>query len=111
MVNMGLSKHGWTYINIDDGWQGYRTANNYALQPNTKFSDFKGMIDEIHNKGLKLGLYSTPWITSYAGFGGDLRILKMALCLIQLSTTKDHSDISVNIVLKNRMPFKWHNGG
>ena len=70
MVNMGLSKHGWTYINIDDGWQGYRTANNYALQPNKKFPDFKGMIDEIHSKGLKLGLYSTPWITSYAGFGG-----------------------------------------
>lgn len=70
MVNMGLSKHGWTYINIDDGWQGYRTANNYALQPNNKFPDFKGMIDEIHSKGLKLGLYSTPWITSYAGFGG-----------------------------------------
>ena len=71
MVNMGLSKHGWTYINIDDGWQGYRSAqNNYALQPNNKFPDFKGMIDEIHNKGLKLGLYSTPWITSYAGFGG-----------------------------------------
>jgi alpha-galactosidase len=70
MVNMGLSKHGWTYINIDDGWQGYRTANNYALQPNKKFPDFKEMIDEIHSKGLKLGLYSTPWITSYAGFGG-----------------------------------------
>ncbi len=70
MVNMGLSKHGWTYINIDDGWQGYRTANNYALQPNNKFPEFKGMIDEIHSKGLKLGLYSTPWITSYAGFGG-----------------------------------------
>jgi len=70
MVNMGLSKHGWTYINIDDGWQGYRNANNYALQPNNKFPDFKGMIDEIHSKGLKLGLYSTPWINSYAGFGG-----------------------------------------
>lgn len=71
MVNMGLSKHGWTYINIDDGWQGYRSAeHNYALQPNNKFPDFKGMIDEIHSKGLKLGLYSTPWITSYAGFGG-----------------------------------------
>jgi len=70
MVNMGLSKHGWTYINIDDGWQGYRTTNNYALQPNNKFPNFKEMIDEIHSKGLKLGLYSTPWITSYAGFGG-----------------------------------------
>jgi alpha-galactosidase len=71
MVKMELSKHGWTYINIDDGWQGYRSAaNNYALQPNQKFPDFKSMIDEIHNKGLKLGLYSTPWITSYAGFGG-----------------------------------------
>lgn len=71
MVKMGLSKHGWTYINIDDGWQGYRSKmNDFALQPNNKFPNFKEMIDEIHSKGLKLGLYSTPWITSYAGFGG-----------------------------------------
>lgn len=70
MVKMGLSDHGWTYINIDDAWQGQRTGKNHALQPNEKFPAFKEMIDEIHSKGLKLGVYSTPWISSYAGYAG-----------------------------------------
>ncbi len=70
MVKMGLSNHGWTYINIDDAWQGYRDNKNHALQPNDKFPAFKEMIDEIHAKGLKLGVYSTPWISSYAGYAG-----------------------------------------
>ncbi len=70
MVKMGLSSHGWTYINIDDAWQGQRAGKNHALQPNEKFPAFKEMIDEIHAKGLKLGVYSTPWISSYAGYAG-----------------------------------------
>ncbi len=70
MVKMGLSNHGWTYINIDDAWQGKRTGRNHALQANEKFPFFKEMIDEIHAKGLKLGVYSTPWISSYAGYAG-----------------------------------------
>jgi alpha-galactosidase len=28
------------------------------------------MCDEIHALGLKVGIYSTPWTTSYAGYGG-----------------------------------------
>lgn len=70
MVKMGLADHGWTYINIDDAWQGKRGGPYGALQPNEKFPDFTGMIRYIHSKGLKLGVYSTPWITSYAGFAG-----------------------------------------
>jgi len=70
MVKMGLSDHGWTYINIDDAWQGQRGGKNHALQANEKFPAFKEMIDEIHAKGLKLGVYSTPWISSYAGYAG-----------------------------------------
>jgi len=30
----------------------------------------KGLCDEIHNLGLKAGIYSTPWITSYASYPG-----------------------------------------
>ena len=30
----------------------------------------KGLCDEIHAMGLKAGIYSTPWITSYAKFPG-----------------------------------------
>lgn len=70
MVNMGLNRHGWTYINIDDAWQGPRGGKYNAIQPNDKFPDFKNMISQIHAKGLKLGVYSTPWISSYAGYTG-----------------------------------------
>ncbi|MBL7817079.1 MAG: NPCBM/NEW2 domain-containing protein [Saprospiraceae bacterium] len=70
MVKMGLRDHGWTYINIDDAWQGIRTGDLTALQPNEKFPKFKEMVDYIHSLGLKAGLYSTPYIASYAGYVG-----------------------------------------
>lgn len=70
MVKMGLANHGWSYINIDDAWQGPRGGKYNAIQPNEKFPGFKKMADYIHGLGLKLGVYSTPWITSYAGYPG-----------------------------------------
>jgi alpha-galactosidase len=70
MVRTRLSQHGWTYINIDDAWQGQRGGKYNAILPNEKFPKFKEMVDYIHGLGLKVGLYSTPWITSYAGFAG-----------------------------------------
>ena len=70
MVKMGLRDHGWTYINIDDAWQGKRGGENNALQPNEKFPRFKEMVDYIHSLGLKAGLYSTPYISSYGGYVG-----------------------------------------
>ncbi len=70
MVSKGLRDHGWNYINIDDSWQGVRTGPDTALQPNEKFPDFKGMVDYIHSLGLKAGLYSTPYVSSYGGYPG-----------------------------------------
>ncbi len=70
MAASGLMNHGWTYINIDDTWQGKRTGNGHALQPNEKFPDLQALCREIHKLGLKPGIYSTPWITSYAKFPG-----------------------------------------
>jgi len=66
MVASGLINHGWTYINIDDTWQGKRTGKDHALQGNQKFPDLKALCRDIHGMGLKVGIYSTPWITSYA---------------------------------------------
>jgi alpha-galactosidase len=64
----GLDQHGWSYVNLDDGWQGSRGGPDHALQPDSKkFTDIKAMVDEIHAMGLKVGIYSTPWITSYGG--------------------------------------------
>lgn len=70
MVKTGLRDHGWSYINIDDAWQGVRGGPLNALQPNEKFPKFKEMVDYIHSLGLKAGLYSTPYISSYGGYAG-----------------------------------------
>jgi alpha-L-fucosidase len=70
MASSGLIDHGWTYINIDDAWQKARGGPFNGIQPNEKFPDFQKMCDEIHTLGLKVGIYSTPWMTSYAGFVG-----------------------------------------
>ncbi len=71
LVNSGLAQHGWIYVNIDDAWQGVRGGELNAIQPNPKtFPDFPAMAREIHDMGLKLGIYSTPWVTSYAGHVG-----------------------------------------
>jgi alpha-galactosidase len=66
MVSSGLINHGWTYINIDDAWQGSRGGPFNAIRGNEKFPDMKALCDEIHHMGLKIGIYSTPWTTSYA---------------------------------------------
>jgi alpha-galactosidase len=70
MVEKGLQQHGWTYINIDDGWQGKRGGQFNAIQPNSKFQDMKDLAEEIHDLGLKFGIYSGPWRGTYAGFVG-----------------------------------------
>lgn len=73
LVDLGLDQHGWTYINMDDGWQGPRTGPNRALAADpARFTDIKAMVDEIHALGLKAGLYSSPWVVTYGGkLGGS----------------------------------------
>ena len=71
MVESGLVNHGWAYINIDDGWQGKRGGKYNAIQPNQKFPDMKALTDEVHAMGLKLGIYSSPWIGTYAAHIGS----------------------------------------
>ena len=70
LVDTGLAQHGYSYVNIDDGWQGYRGGAHHAILPNEKFGDLGKLCDDLHALGLKVGLYSTPWVTSYAGFVG-----------------------------------------
>ena len=70
LVASGLVNHGWTYINIDDSWQGKRGGAFNGIQSNEKFPDMKSLCRQIHEMGLKAGIYSTPWITSYAKYLG-----------------------------------------
>lgn len=58
MHDKRLIDHGWSYINIDDGWQGMRGGKYNAIQPNDKFPDMQALTSEVHALGLKLGIYS-----------------------------------------------------
>lgn len=70
MAASGLADHGWSYINIDDCWQGVRGGPFQAIQPNEKFPDIAALSAEIHGLGLKFGIYSTAWMGTYGGFIG-----------------------------------------
>lgn len=66
MVSSGLINHGWSYMNIDDVWQGKRGGMFQAILPDSStFPDMQALCDEVHDIGLKTGIYSTPWIESY----------------------------------------------
>jgi alpha-galactosidase len=69
-VKSGLRDHGWNYINIDDCWQGERDPETKVLMGNERFPDMRELCDYVHDLGLKIGTYSSPWIGTYAGFRG-----------------------------------------
>jgi len=59
MASNGMKEAGYTYVNIDDCWQGKRDAQG-NLHPNARFGDIKALVDYVHSKGLKIGIYSSP---------------------------------------------------
>ncbi len=71
IIENRLNDYGWSYVIVDDGWQNTRANSTRSLQPNAKFNDLPKIIEELHEEGLKFGIYSTPWITSFAGFCGS----------------------------------------
>ncbi len=72
MVSSGMKAAGYTYINIDDGWEAGRDAQGNILT-NEKFPDMKALADYVHSKGLKLGIYSSPGPKTCAGFEGSYK--------------------------------------
>ena len=56
----GLASLGYTYLNIDDGWQGGRDPDTGLVRANPdKFPNgMKYIADAAHDKGLKAGIYT-----------------------------------------------------
>ncbi len=71
MDAVGLADYGWTYINIDDGWEAAERDEAGFLMPNEKFPDMKQLTADIHNMGLKVGIYSSPGPTTCGGYLGS----------------------------------------
>ncbi len=70
MVDSGLARAGYRYVNIDDGWQGTRDAQG-RIRPNAKFPDMKALTDYVHARGLKIGIYSSQGPKTCAGYEGS----------------------------------------
>ena len=76
MIASGMADAGYQYVNIDDCWMKKRGDEPYrddkgAILPNSKFPDIRGMVDYIHGKGLKAGLYTSPGPWTCAGYVGS----------------------------------------
>jgi alpha-galactosidase len=70
-VRLGLADHGYNYVNIDDGWEAGRDANG-EVQTNEKFGSMPALATYVHGLGMKLGIYSSPGITTCGGYLGSL---------------------------------------
>jgi alpha-galactosidase len=70
MVTRGMRDVGYAYVNVDDTWQGSRDANG-RIHPNKKFPDMKALVDYVHAKGLKIGIYSSPGPKTCGGYEGS----------------------------------------
>ncbi|HEY0162155.1 MAG TPA: glycoside hydrolase family 27 protein [Edaphobacter sp.] len=71
IVSSGMRDAGYTYVNIDDTWEGKRDASG-VLHTNEKFPDMKALADYVHSKGLKIGIYSSPGPQTCARYEGSL---------------------------------------
>lgn len=75
MVASGMAAAGYNYIVLDDGWMAKeRDANGNLVPDPIKFpSGMKTLIEYVHSKGLKFGLYNcagTQTCASYPGTRG-----------------------------------------
>ena len=73
MVSSGLKDAGYNYINIDDGYFGGRDEDGHLLIHPERFPNgMRPVVDYIHSKGLKAGIYSDAGENTCASyFGGD----------------------------------------
>ena len=73
MVETGLRDLGYNYIFIDDGWQGGRDNKNNIIADPAKFpSGMKSLVDYVHSKGMKIGIYSDAAPLTCGGYTASL---------------------------------------
>ena len=84
LVSSGLADHGYSFVNIDDGWNIKPRSDNPDvngpardvrgnLRPNATFPNMLALTDYIHSKGLKAGIYISPGPRTCAGYEGSYR--------------------------------------
>lgn len=72
LIDKGLADFGYGYINIDDGWEAAERNPDGTIEANEKFPSMKGLVDWLHERGLKFGIYSSPGPTTCGSYLGSL---------------------------------------
>eukprot|EP00347_Sterkiella_histriomuscorum_P015513 403356745 len=74
IIELGLDKLGYKYVNIDDCWNAVERDSEGRMQadPKTFPGGMKAVGDYIHSKGLKYGIYSSAGNFTCQGRAGSL---------------------------------------
>ncbi len=74
IINLGLKRAGYNYVNIDDCWMGKERNDKGELVPDaTRFPHgIKALAEYVHSKGLKLGIYSSAGTKTCQGLPASL---------------------------------------
>ncbi|KAK8846060.1 hypothetical protein M9Y10_020061 [Tritrichomonas musculus] len=81
-IKSRINDYGFVYLNIDDCWQGNRTEEKPPKLTGKRpfinngvtyggFPNMTNLTSYIHSIGLKIGIYSGPKPSTYAGFLGS----------------------------------------
>ena len=79
LVEYGLDELGYTYVNVDDGWQDGRGSDGYVVTHAERFpSGMKALSTKLHSMGLKAGIYSDAGANTcaalYSGEGQNTKV-------------------------------------
>jgi alpha-galactosidase len=73
MVSSGMRDAGYTYLVLDDGWMALvrdGVTGNLVPDPKKFPNGMKALVDYVHSKGLKFGLYNCAGTKTCAGYPG-----------------------------------------
>ncbi|MGN6601404.1 MAG: glycoside hydrolase family 27 protein [Ginsengibacter sp.] len=72
MVSSGMKDAGYQYLVLDDGWMAMErdSAGNLVPDPKKFPHGMKALVDYVHSKGLKFGLYNCAGTKTCAGYPG-----------------------------------------
>ena len=86
MVQKGLKDAGYNYVNVDDGFFGWRDEHGTMQTHPERFPNgLKGVADHIHSLGLKAGIYSDAG-SNTCGFSA----LLLSILLWYIDVTKKY---------------------
>ncbi len=73
ILSSGMKDAGYNYIVLDDGWmiKDHRDKGGNLIPDPAKFPNgMKALVDFVHSKGLKFGLYNSAGTQTCAGYPG-----------------------------------------